>query len=139
MTKLAEFDTSDMLGRTQKYCEGANPDPVKKREAFIALFENQNDMSLQHVQEMCRGFRQFGQRELIETFADEFFERIEDLVNNVAYSLTRFIYIFLQPSLNCTDEELARYHALKAKLEGYSEAEKKEGSDRLLKWVKDSI
>ena len=49
LTKLAEFDTSDMLGRTTKYCEGANPDPIKKREAFIALFENQNDMTLQHV------------------------------------------------------------------------------------------
>ena len=39
LARLAEFDTSDMLGRTEKYCQGANPDPIKKREAFVALFE----------------------------------------------------------------------------------------------------
>ena len=96
-------------------------------------------MTLQHVQEMCRGFRQSSQRELISSFADEFFARIEDCVNDRAWSNTRYIYLFLQPSICANDEELSRFAALKAKLEGYSEDERKEGTMRLLNWVKDSI
>ena len=79
--KLKECDQSDMLGRTEKYCEAADPDPKSKHEAFMTIFEGSSEMSLQHVQEMCRGYRQYSQRELIETFADQFFERIEDCVN----------------------------------------------------------
>ena len=55
--QLAKLDTSDMLGRTEKFCQAADPNPDSKREALLTIFEHCSDMSLQHVQEMCRGFR----------------------------------------------------------------------------------
>jgi len=88
---------------------------------------------------MCRGYRQYSQREVIETLADQFFERIEECVNTRAWSLTRYIYLFLAPSMMATETELVRFRALLAKLEGYSEAERKEGTARLINWVKESI
>lgn len=88
---------------------------------------------------MCRGFRQGSQRELISSFAGEFFERIEDCVNKRAWSNTRYIYLFVQPSICASTEEIAQFEALKKKLEAYTEAERKEGTMRLLNWCKDSI
>ena len=128
-----------MIGRTEVYCTAANPDQQSKHEAFMTIFEKSDEMSLQHVQEMCRGFRQYSQRELCESFADEFFARIEDCVNKKAWSLTRYIYLFLAPSMNATEEELVRFRTLLAKLEGYSKDEVQEGTPRLVKWLKESI
>ena len=79
------------------------------------------------------------QRELISTFADQYFNCIEDCVDKRAHSLTNYIYLCLAPNLCATDEEIARFTDLKNRLEAYSEAEKKAGSSRLLKWVKESI
>ena len=105
----------------------------------MTIFEGSDKMSLQHVQEMCRGYRQFSQRELLETFTDEFFNRIEDCVNTKAWSLTRSIYTFLAPTMNASDDELQRFNALKNRLESYTDEQKQEGTQRLLNWVKDSI
>ena len=91
-----------MLGRTEKYCEAANRDPRSKREAFLKIFEGSDEMSLHHVQEMCKGYRQYGQRDLIESFSDEFFERIEECVDVKAWSLTRYIYMYLAPGMKAT-------------------------------------
>lgn len=113
-----------MLGRTEKFCEAASPDPQSKREAFMTIFEQSDEMSLQHVQEMCRGFRQYGQRDLIDTFADEFFNRIEDCVNSKSWSITRYIYIFLAPGMKATAEDLAKFKKLLSKMEAYSESER---------------
>lgn len=135
---LAGLDQSDMLGRTQKFCEAASPEPAAKREAFQMIFDK-TDMALQHLQEMCRGFRQGSQRELISSFADDFFAKIEDCVNDRAWSNTRYIYLFLQPSMNASDDEIQRFTALKDHLESYKEEERKEGTMRLLNWTKDSI
>ena len=44
---------------------------------------------------MCRGFRQFKHRDLIESFAAEFFERIEVFVDSAPYSIAHYIYMFL--------------------------------------------
>ena len=88
---------------------------------------------------MCRGYRQFSQREMLERFSDEFFSRIEECVNTKSWSLTRYIYTFLAPTMNANEAELARFIALKSKLEGYTEEQKQEGTQRLLNWVKDSI
>jgi len=41
--------------------------------------------------------------------------------------------------MSATEEELGRFNTLKAKLEAYSPEERKEGTMRLLNWVKDSI
>lgn len=105
----------------------------------MTIYEQCSDMSLQHVQEMCRGYRQSSQKELISSLAADFFERIEDVVNSKAWSLTRYIYLFTAPSLQASDSELAQFNALKDRLEAYTEAEKKEGTTRLIKWVKETI
>jgi len=46
---LAELDQSDMLGRTEKYCSAAHPDPESKHEAFQTIFKGSDNMSLLHV------------------------------------------------------------------------------------------
>ena len=76
---------------------------------------------------------------MIETFAERFFEKIEECVNTRAWSNTRYIYIFLVPTMKANDQELARLNALKNRLEGYTEDQKQEGTNRLLKWLKESI
>lgn len=43
------------------------------------------------------------------------------------------------PTLNANDTDLTRLNALKNRLEGYNEEQKQEGTDRLLKWVRESI
>lgn len=43
---LASLDESDMLGRTQKYCEAADPDIDSKGESFLTIFERSDKMSL---------------------------------------------------------------------------------------------
>ena len=43
---LAQRDESDMLGRTQKYCEAADPDLESKGECFMTIFEGSDKMSL---------------------------------------------------------------------------------------------
>ena len=41
-TMLANLDSSDMLGRTEKFCESAQPDPESKRKAFNEIFNNKD-------------------------------------------------------------------------------------------------
>ena len=141
---LAKLDSSDMLKRTEVYCAAATPTLEAKRAAFLKLFtsddqEGAEPMSLQEMQETCRGFCQFGQRDLIATFSDDFFERIENCVNTRSWSTTRYIYHFLAPGMKATQQELDKFNALLTKLQAYGEAEKKEGTGRLIKWLKDSI
>ena len=83
---LKALDSSDMIGRTEKYCSAADPDAASKRDTFMTIFEKSGEMGLQHVQEMCRGFRQGSQKALISTFSDEWFARIEGAVNDLAWS-----------------------------------------------------
>ena len=91
------------------------------------------------MQELCRGWRQGTQKDLIETFTDEFYEKIEDCVDTRAWSMTRYIYLFIVPSMKANDAELARLNDLKQRLESYTEEQKKEGTNRLLKWVQNTI
>ena len=56
---LAKLDTSDMLGRTQKYCEAVVPKASSKQEAFNTIFDGSDDMSMLHLEELCRGFAPF--------------------------------------------------------------------------------
>ena len=60
-------------------------------------------------------------------------------MNLRAHSNTRYIYLFLVPTMQATDAELVKLNALKDRLEGYGEDQKKEGTDRLIKWVRESI
>ena len=59
-----------MLGRTRVYCEAACPDQDSKYQALMLIFTKSDELSLQDVQEMCRGFCQFGQRDLLATMSD---------------------------------------------------------------------
>ena len=87
---LAELDDSDMTQRTEWYCNAAVPDVQAKREAFERLFTSVEDdtpnLGLQECQEMCRGFAQYGQRDMLEQFADDFFNRIERFMDRAAWS-----------------------------------------------------
>ena len=47
--------------------------------------------------------------------------------------------MYLQPNLLASDEEISRFVKFLAKLEAVEHAKRKEGADRLIKWVKDSI
>ena len=137
--KLKSLDSSDLLGRTQKYCESAVPDIEEKGRIFKMLLEEEEDIPLTHVQEMCLGMRQFGQRDMMVQLGEYFFEKIEHCISKKAYALTRYIYLCLQPNMVATKEQIDRFVALKEKIEARTEAEKIEGNDRLVKWLKESI
>lgn len=88
---------------------------------------------------MCRGYHQQSQKDLLEQLADDFFARIETLVNKAAWSQARYIYAFTQPKLYGNDAELQKFEALLSKCEGYGESERGEGTGRLIDWLKDSV
>ena len=44
---LAKTDPPEILDRARKFCYAATVDPLKKKEAFLKIFEKANDMSLQ--------------------------------------------------------------------------------------------
>ena len=48
-------------------------------------------------------------------------------------------YQFLQPDLIATDDYIARFVKFLAKLESVEPENRKDGADRLINWVKDSI
>ena len=78
--KLASIDQSDMLERTKKYCEACVPDYDAKRTVWLGLIEMKEDMGVQAILAYGRGMRQFSQVDILDKFADEFFEKIENLV-----------------------------------------------------------
>lgn len=79
------------------------------------------------------------QRKLLDQFADEFFNEIEDAVCTRGHSISKYIYLLLQPNINGTVEEIARYETKLKELEKRSSEQKREGNDRLIKWLKESI
>ncbi len=99
-------DPPEMIDLTRKFCDAATVDPERKKIAFLKIFEKTNEMSLKQVEEMCQAFQQYQQRDMIQDFSDEFFNRIEDCVNTKSWSLTRSIYKYLAPGMKATDEDL---------------------------------
>ena len=93
---LAELDGSDMIQRTEWYCKAAVPEISAKRETFERLFCSINGgapkLGLQECQEMCLGYHQYGQREILAHFAGDFFARIETFVDKAAWSQARYVY-----------------------------------------------
>ena len=83
-----------------------------------------------------RGMRQITQLDILDQFADEFFEKIETLVATKGTGTSEKVYMFLQPNLRADETDLGRYNKFLAKLEGQ---EKNESTLRLIKWVKESI
>jgi len=136
---LREVDKTDMIGRTEKYCEAALPSLESKQKVWDMIFAADENLPLLHLTNLCIGFNPIGQRELLAPFGDKFFEDIEECVCKKAYAKTRYIYLFLQPNKTASEEEIARFEKMRDTLDARPEAEKREGNDRLLKWIKESI
>lgn len=82
MEKLAKIDQSDKLGLTQQFCISAVPDIESKRAVWTRLFEgnNENKLSLYQTEELCLGFRQYSQRDMVVEFREDFFKRIDHVI-----------------------------------------------------------
>lgn len=107
---LSKIDQSDMLGRTKFFCQAAVPEIAKKREAWEAIFSGKLDKeSLLNTNEFCAGFKQFSQRDILTEFADDFFNKIEHVVQTKAKSISESIYFYLQPNMITNDKEIERF------------------------------
>jgi hypothetical protein len=137
--KLKEIDSSDLLTRTERYCESVIPTLEAKREAYNTLLDGVVEQTLQEMMAICYGCRKFGQRHLLAQLNDLFFEKIEQCVSKQAYARTRYIYIMLAPTLIADDAIIARFESFKNEIESRDEKDKIEGNDRLVKWLKESI
>lgn len=82
MDTLAKIDQSDMLGLTQQFCISAVPDIENKRAVWARLFDfsNENKLSLYQTDELCLGFRQYSQRDMVVEFREDFFKRIDNVI-----------------------------------------------------------
>lgn len=58
--KLESIDNSDLVGRTQKYCQSTIPTVEAKREAYTMLLDGTDDCNLTQMTDMCLGLRNFG-------------------------------------------------------------------------------
>ena len=76
---------------------------------------------------------------LLDEFAEEFFTRIEDAVCNRGHSISTYIYMLLQPNIHGTTEEIGRFEKMLKEFQGRTVEQKREGNDRLIKWLKESI
>ena len=135
-SKLASIDSSDMLERTQKYCEACVPDYEQKRVVWLNMIEMKEDLGVLAIRSYGSGLRQATQLDILDRFADEFFEKIENLVATKGQSASEAVYMFLQPNIKAQDEDIQRYSAFLAKLESQP---KLESTERLMKWIKESI
>lgn len=138
MAKLEECDKSDLLGRTKKYCEAALPTAENKKAAWDRLFDGKEEMAMTEVWAMCAGWKQYPHRDIIQEFDKVFFERIEQVVYTKHISFSEAYYWYLVPNHMADDEELARFTTFLAKLESVEKANRKEGAERLINWVKES-
>ena len=78
--KLKTLDKSDSIEKTQKFCEAAIPDYAEKKRVWDGLMEMKEDPGVTAIIAYGRGMRQVSQLDILDKFADEFFEKIEDLV-----------------------------------------------------------
>jgi len=107
--KLAKLDQSDKLSLTQTFCEAVVPTAETKREVWKRLFGGKETLSLDAMENLCYGFKQLTQRELLTEFAEDFFERIEEVVNTKAVSVARYYYFLLQPNMRADADEIALF------------------------------
>ena len=125
-----------MLDRTRKYCDACIPDYDAKRKVWLGLMEMKEDPGIQGLLSSVRGLRQFSQADILSKFADEFFMKIENLVDTQGAMQTERVYLFLQPNMTASDDDIKRYTEFLMKIESQP---KKESTERLIKWVKESI
>jgi hypothetical protein len=103
------------------------------------LFDSKEQMGLKEVWNLCAGFKQLQHLDVIQEFNEAFFDRIEEVVCSKPCSISEAYYQYLQPDLIATDEHIARFVKFLAKLESVAPENRKDGADRLINWVKDSI
>lgn len=72
-----------------------------------------------------------------ENFETEFFERIEQACETKARNFSEHIYYALQPNLSTEKADIARFEQFLEKLE--NKEQKGESTNRLIKWIKDSV
>ena len=111
MTQMESIDSSDMLQRTKAFCAVAVPTLEAKQAAWDKLFSNDKDkeMILTMSNETCMGFRRVNQTDLLDQFKEKFFENIYDCVMKKAKSVSYYIWMFLQPNMQASQEEIDRF------------------------------
>jgi len=72
----------------------------------------------------------------LEKFEDPFFELIENCLETQGQSTSERIFFSLQPDIKCDDATIKKYTDFLNKIENQP---KKESTERLIKWVKESI
>ena len=55
--KLAKIDSSDLIVRTERYCQAAVPTLEAKRETMYILLESTEDIPLLQMESLCFGFK----------------------------------------------------------------------------------
>lgn len=117
MEKLSQTK-SDLLILTQAYCKAALPDKESKRKVWDGLFSKEyDDVSLLEHQSLCEGLIQVSHKEFTQGFEEEFFQRIEECVENKARTNAEHIFYGLQPSKNTDDVDIKRFEDFLVKIQ----------------------
>lgn len=80
------------------------------------------------------GFRVYSQRDLIKEFTDDFFVKIDNIIKTQGRNTIESYYFYLQPNMFADDATIQKFQS---KLD--VEKAKEEPSDRLIKYLTDSI
>ena len=78
--KLQALDQSDTVEKTQRFCEAATPTYEAKKQVWDSLMQMKEDPGVTAIIAYGRGMRQLTQLDILDKFADDFFDRIENLV-----------------------------------------------------------
>lgn len=97
MDMLAKIDQSDKLGLTQQFCISAVPEIENKRAVWARLFDsgNENKLSLYQTEELCLGFRQYSQRDMVVEFREDFFNKIDNVIKTMGKNIAESYWYYL--------------------------------------------
>ena len=114
--KLQTLDQTDTIEKTRKFCEAATPSLEAKKQVWDSLMEMKEDPGVTAIIAYGRGLRQLTQLDILDKFADAFFEKIEAVVATQGQGTADKVYMFLQPNLRADEKDIARYNKFLAKL-----------------------
>lgn len=135
MVNLMEIDKSELIEQTKAFCVGTVNTVEEKKPIWDGLFATKYDeVSLLVHREYCAGLCDHSHHDVTVKFEDEFFSKIEEVVNTKPNNKAEIVFLYLQPS-GTTDAEIKKFEDLLKK----SEANPGEAATRLQKWVKESI
>ena len=80
------------------------------------MMEMKEDPGVTAIIAYGRGMRQLTQLDILDKFADAFFEKIEAVVATQGQGTADKVYMFLQPNLRADEKDIARYNKFLAKL-----------------------